>query len=357
MTGFKTKEEAIEAWNTWKGHYETPSPELFRECNPCNSCAYLVKGNKYNEPEIEEMVAPSLMLPNGVFTSPWPLLSQVQVNALKEKEFDDYKIEDAFAFRARWCSLFPSITKYREEVTQVLKKNDRENVLLNQNLTIWNKRLAELGFPLFETNDLRGVNLGGLDLSGKSYDGVWLRNVDLRFSELSLAQLNGANLYNADLRGSVARYGSFMYVIASKTNFSHSFLIQSRFELSDLNEANFNFSQCYQSQFNGSILCNASVCGTNLKNTSFKSVELNDKGIRKNKKTNLTGLNWDSETQLEDSDLLISGALFDDELKSFLSLDNVEKKKIFTRLYDSVQLKPSMFGLGIDIKELFEKKS
>jgi hypothetical protein len=22
--GFKTKEEAIEAWNTWKGRYETP---------------------------------------------------------------------------------------------------------------------------------------------------------------------------------------------------------------------------------------------------------------------------------------------------------------------------------------------
>ena len=267
------------------------------------------------------------------------------------------KIEDVFAYRARWCALFPSIIEYREEITQILKNNDRENLLLNQNLTVWNKRIAGLDFPLFETNDLRGINLGGLELSGKPYEGVWLRNVDLRFSDLSLVQLDGANLYNADLSVSVAMYGSFMNVIASLAKFNHSFLIQSRFELADLNAANFSFAQCYQAQFDGSILNNASVCGANLKNTSFKSVEFNDKGIIKYKKSDLTDLNWDSETSLEDSDLLNSGALFDEELKGFLLMDNTEKKKLFARLYDSAQLKPGLFGVGFDIKEFFKKKS
>ena len=355
--GFKAKEEAIEAWNTWKGRYETPDTELFRESNPCNACASIMEGNRYNQPKIEDMVAPSTMLNNGVFTSPWPLLSPVQESTLKNEKFSDFKIEDVFSFRARWCALFPSIIEYREEIVRILKNNDRENELLNQKLTLWNKRLAEIGLPLFEENDLRGINLSGLELSSKPYDGIWLRNVDLRFSELSLAQLNGANLYNADLSVSVAMYSSFMHVIASQAKFSDSFMIQSRFELSDLNGSNLDNVQCYQSQFDGALLTNASVCGTNLKKTSFKSVEFNDKGILKVKKTNLTGLRWDSETQLEESDLLISGATFDEELKGYASMDTVEKKKFLSRLYDSVQLKPGMFGMGIDIKELFKKKS
>lgn len=38
-------------------------------------------------------------------------------------------------------------------------------------------------------------------------------------------------------------------------------------------------------------------------------------------------------------------------------MDTTEKKKFLSRLYDSVQLKPGMFGMGIDIKELFKKKN
>lgn len=99
--GFKTKEEAIEAWNTWKGRYETPDTELFRESNPCNACATIIEGDRYNQPKLEDMVASSKMLSNGVFTSPWPLLSPIQESSLKNEEFSDLKIEDVFSFRAR----------------------------------------------------------------------------------------------------------------------------------------------------------------------------------------------------------------------------------------------------------------
>lgn len=355
--GFSTEEEAIEAWNTWKGRYVHPTPELFRASNPCNSCAAIMEGNKYNEPEEGDLVGGTEMLANGAFTSPWPMLNPKQASCLENKEFEGLKIQDAFALRARWCALFPSIIEYRKEITQLLKDNDRENKLLNKSLLGWNERLKELGLPLFEGNDLRGINLGGLELSGEPYEGVWLRNVDLRFSELSLAQLDGANLYNSDLRASVGISGSFIHSIASLANFSHSFLSQSRFELSDLNSAIFNNSLCYQAQFDGAILNNASVCGAMLKNTSFKTIEFVDKGIKKSKVTSLVGLSWDMDTQLDDSGVLENGAVIDDELKEYLSMGSAEQKKWASRLYDSVQLKPGMFGVGIDIKALFKKKS
>ncbi|ENQ5773626.1 pentapeptide repeat-containing protein [Vibrio fluvialis] len=354
---FETKEEAIEAWNTWKGRYVAPSTELFRECNPCNSCAKVMEGNRYNQPRDEELVGSTQMLPNGAFTTPWPLLSPNQAHALKSEEFSEFKLQDVFALRARWCSLFPSIIEYREQITQLLKDNDRENKLLNDKLLEWNSRLEELELPLFEHNDLRGINLGGLELAGEPYDGIWLRNIDLKFSELSLAQLNGANLYNADLRAITAMHGSFIHTISSLANFSHSFLSQSRFELSDLNSANLDNSLCYKAQFDGALLNNASICDAMLKNTSFKSIEFVDQGISKSKATSLIGLSWNVGTELDDSDLLTCGAVIDDELKEYLSLDKVEQKKFLSRLYDSVQLKPGMFGVGIDIKALFKKKS
>lgn len=352
---FKTKEEAIEVWNTWKGRYVSPSPKLFRESNPCNSCAKIMEDNKYNQPDEDKLIGSTHMLANGAFTTPWPYLSPNQARALESEDFVEFNVQDVFALRARWCSLFPSIVEYREEITQLLKDNDRENKLLNETLLGWNKRLKELNLPLFEINDLRGINLGGLELSGEPYDGIWLRNVDLKFSELSLAQLNGANIYNADLRASVAIHGSFINTIASQANFSYSFLSQSRFELSDLNSASFRNALCYQAQFDGAILNNASICGAMLKDTSFKSIEFDDKGIAKSKTSSLVGLSWNAETELDDSDLLVSGALIDKELKEYLSLDRSEQKKWMYRLYDSVQLKPGMFGVGIDIKALFKK--
>jgi len=354
---YKTKEEAIEAWNTWKGRYVAPTPELFRDSNPCNLCATIMEGDKYNQPAEDQLVGSTQMLPNGAFTSPWPLLSPKQEKSVNTEEFSEFSIQEAFALRARWCALFPSVIEYREEVSTLLRQNDRENNHLNQQLQAWNKRLEELGLPAFGNNDLRGINLGGFELAGNAFDGIWLRNVDLRFSELSLTQLDGAILYNANLGASIAIHASFMNAILCQANFCQSFLSQSRFELSDLNSANFNYSICYQAQFDGAILKSVSVHGAMLRNTSFKAVEVEDKGVRKLKASDLTGLSWDDKTEFNDSDLLESGALLDKQLSKYLMSDGENDINWLSRLYSSIQLKPGMFGVGIDIKEMFKKKS
>lgn len=355
--GFKTPEEAIEAWNSWKGRYVSTSPKLFRECNPCNECAHIISGNKYNEPNEDELVGSSCMLLNGTFTSPWPKLSLKQKLVLESDEFEGVSLKDVFALRARWCALFPSVIEYRDEISDIIRRNDRENQLLNEYLKLWNKKLEELGLPLFKENDLRGINLGGLELEGPPYGGIWLRNIDMKYSDFSVAQLDGANLYGSDLRASVGIQSSFINGILCLTNFSHSFLSQSRFELSDLNSAKFDSALCYQAQFDGAILNNASVYGTMLKNTTFKSVEVNDKGIKKLKTTSLKNLKWDENSEFEESDLLSSGALIDEPLVKYLLGEDFENNGVVSRIYKSIQLKPSMFGVGIDIKELLKKKS
>lgn len=355
--GHKTKDDAIEAWNTWKGRYVVPTPELFRDSNPCNLCATFMEGGKYNQPAEDQLVGSTQMLPNGAFTSPWPLLSPNQEISVNTEEFSEFSIQEAFALRARWCALFTSVIEYRDEVSALLRQNDRENHHLNQKLQAWNKRLKELGLPAFGNNDLRGINLGGFELAGKAFDGIWLRNVDLRFSELSVAQLDGANLYNANLGAAMAIHASFMNAILCQVDFSQSFLSQSRFELSDLNSANFNDSICYQAQFNGAILKNVTVRGAMMRNTSFKAVEVEDKGIRKLKVSDLTGLSWDERTEFNDTDLLESGALLDEQLSKYLMSGGYNNTNWLSRLYSSIQLKPGMFGVGIDIKEMFKKKS
>ncbi len=355
--GYKTKEEAIEAWNTWKGRYVTPTPEQFRESNPCNFCATVMEGNKYNAPPEDQLVGSASMLPNGVFTSPWPQLSPNQAEAVKTAEFSDFTAREVFALRARWCALFPSIVEYREEISELLKQNDRENNLINQHLKKWNKRLKELNLPTFDTNDLRGINLGGLELAGKPFDGVWLRNADLRFSELSLTQLDGANLYNTNLGASIAVNASFMNAILCHTNFCNSFLSQSRFELADLSSAVFNNTICYQAQFDGAILKDISVLNAMFRNVSFKTVDINDKGVTKNKNTDLTGLCWDDKTEFNESNILESGAIIDNKFSQYLATDKENDDTWLSRIYSSIQLKPGMFGVGVDIKEILKKRS
>lgn len=352
----KTKEEAIEAWNTWKGRYVTPDPKLYRECNPCNTCADIMADDKYTPPLNKDMIGGVHMLSNGAFMSPWPILNPNQASADTTKIFAEFSIQDIFALRARWCALFPSVFEYREEISSLLRKNDRENNILNGKLMSWNPRLEKLGLPLFEVNDLRGINLGGFELSGDPFDGIFLRGVDLRFSELSLVQLDGANLYNANLGASVATNASFMKAILCGVDFKVAFLSHSRFELSDLTSSDFDGSMCYNAQFDGAILKGASICGAKFHNASFKPVAIVDKGIEKLKYADLSGLAWDDKTNFADCAIIESEAQVDNELIEYLQTDPSSNKGLLSRIYSAVLFKPSMFGIGVDLKKLIIKK-
>jgi len=157
--GFPTKEEANEAWNTWRGRYLEIAPETFCKNNPCNLCGLVVDDEgKYTPLPPEEMVGGGELLIDGSFTVPWPRLTPGQKNTGKKLYERQDSLEFIFSLRARWCALFPSVVEYRQTIVELLRKNDRGNKILNLQLEKWNKYLNENGFTPFEENDLRGIN-------------------------------------------------------------------------------------------------------------------------------------------------------------------------------------------------------
>ncbi|MCK4485637.1 MAG: pentapeptide repeat-containing protein [Desulfobacterales bacterium] len=295
MHGFQTKEEAVEAWNTWKGRYLEIDPATFCKNNPCNSCGLVVDGyGKYSPLPKKEMVGGSEMLIDGSFTVPWPRLTPGQKKSGEQLfEGKDF-LEFTFSLCARWCALFPSVIEYRQAIVELLRQNDRDNEILNRQLEEWNKYLTQNGFTPFEENDLRGVNLSGLRLEGEPYQGVWLRNVDLSFSELSLVQLRGVNLYGARLKAVSSIYANFSFSVCSSADFSRSFISNGHFEGADISNANFTESMCHLCCFDGAILHSTDFSCAQCTQISLKPLTYSYQGIQKKRETALCNIKCDN---------------------------------------------------------------
>jgi uncharacterized protein YjbI with pentapeptide repeats len=360
--GFSTKEEAIEAWNTWKGRYLEIEPETFCKNNPCNSCGLVVNDEgKYSPLPQEEMVGGSELLVDGSFTVPWPRLTPGQKIVGKKIYNRQDFLEFIFSLCARWCALFPSVIEYRQTITELLRKNDRDNEVLNLQLEKWNKYLNENGFTPFEKNDLRGINLSGLRLEGEPYQGVWLRNVDLRFSELSLAQLRGVNLYGARLAAVSAVHTNFSFSVCSSADFSNSFLSNGHFEGADISNTNFTESLCHLCCFDGAILYASNFTCAQCTQISLKPLVYSYQGIEKKRATNISNIKYEGAT--------FEGTSTDEidwsnnlQLKKFIEDQNrsaPEKTKggIWNRFVESAELKPGWLGFSVDLKKLFKDKA
>lgn len=355
---WKTPEEAIEAWNCWKGRYKGPTPKLFRDGNPCNECSGIMKDNKFHEPLQDELVRPVIMLDNGSFRSPWPFLTPRQGQRTGDEELLPYTDMEVFKIRARWCALFPSVIEYRNTISNIIRYNDRDNNLLNSTTSRWNNRLDELGLPIFNDNDMRGVNLGGLELSGEPFDGAWLRNIDLRFAELSSVELDGVNLYGSDLRATHGIYSSLINSILAGVKFTQSTFSHARFELSDLVGCVFDDSLCYSVQFDGAKLSNASFCGAMLCESSFKSVVREDKGFHKDILCELDNIKWNDATDVRCVKIAPGIASSGNDFLSYINKANKNDIYVpwYKKIYNAILLKPNMFGVGLDVKALFKNE-
>lgn len=301
MNEVVAKNKAIEAWNTWRGRYVTPTPAMFSEINFCNSCSEIIAQKLYTGfHENETFIKGYQMHTNGAFISPWPYFDKPTYCILKEacKNIDFSYI---FKLRARWCIMFPSIIEYREDIFKIIKYNDSENYFLNGAILLFNDRLKEYGFPLFEKDDLRGINLGGFDFAGPQYGGINLKNLDIQFSELSCLNLTGANLYSSKFSGSSAWHSSFNYAIMQHTDFSYSNVTQSTFKSSDLFGSKMSYSRFNQCSFDSVCLEGSDICDTKLHNSSFgvdkdapndtfKNCKIND--IKYNDSTEITLKNY-----------------------------------------------------------------
>jgi uncharacterized protein YjbI with pentapeptide repeats len=359
--GFPTKEEAVEAWNTWRGRYVAIPPEVFQETNPCNDCGLVVKDGYYNPLPVDEMVGGRKMTLDGSFTVPWPRLGPGQAK-LAEKHFqNDTAIEYAFSLRARWCALFPSVIEYRDTIAKLLKENDRDNKVLNGQLNKWNEYLSSHGFTAFEKNDLRGINLGGLELNDVDYAGIYLRNIDLSFSELSVAQLQGANCYGALFLGANLYQTDLSYSICAKANFSYACLSSAKFKGSDLNSANLTKATCYKTFFDGAILNNAVIIDASLAEASLDILQEEHDGKMIKRKTEIVNIIFNENTEFKGISVSDVDWTKNPKLRSIIENQNVlfcgdKTLPWWKRLLSAIDAKPGWLGFSIDLKKIFQKK-
>ncbi|HAN22094.1 MAG: hypothetical protein A2Y15_03795 [Clostridiales bacterium GWF2_36_10] len=280
--------EAYEFWNTWKGRYLTPDRVEFLKANPCNDGGKLVNDQGwYIQPE--NIFGEANLLENGAFTVCWPLLSPTY-----KSFFSQDQLMCILGLRARWCALFKDSVDYRNSISKLLHNNDQKNVVLNTQLEKWNEYLSSHGFTQFEKNDLRGVNLSGLDLSGNDFSGINLAHLDLSYSDFSVANLRGAYLYNSKIEYSNGLFCDISMAILDQTRFKHSLFSNSWFLCSSFSFSQIVESIFYNSRFDGANLYKTSVIGSSFQNATFEMYKSNE--TRNSKPCNIEEVVGDEKT-------------------------------------------------------------
>lgn len=346
--GFETKEEAIEAWNTWRGRYDDIDPNDLVSINPCNFCSQLTdESGHYVEPEPDDMACGIQMHINGAMVLPWPRVNYLQTKTLSLSS-ESISIADVFKLRARWCALFKDANDYREQIIHLIRNNDRDNASLNKQLLAWNTYLDSHGFVSFTENDLRGINLSGLILNGADFSGIYLRNVDLSFSELSVAQLNGANLYGAKINHTEAFNASFKYAIMSSIECKHTNLSRSYFNGTDLSYSNFYSTHLHETNFNGTKIHNSTF---ELCNMSGAHLNDHERFIGEDKKT--YKINADNMRIIDST---TDNITCKEEIRSILTPTKTEiatTNTLWSAISSSTELKPGVFGFSFNIKAFY----
>ena len=360
--GYPTREAAIEAWDTWRGRYVEIDPETFCRCNPCSAGGQVVDDEGDYAPfPSDDVVGGSNLLSNGAFTVPWPRLTPGQAAAAVTFLDREDSLDFVASLTARWCALFPSAVKYRATISELLKKNDRDNELLNVQLQKWNEYLSPHGFSPFEENDLRGINLSGLSLEGAEYTGVNLRYVDLSFAECSLAQLRGAYLFGAKLCGISAVYINLSFAIASRADFSLSFLSNAHFEGADLGNAVLADAMCHHACFDGAFLRHANLNNSQCTDISLKPLIYELDGVQKQKPTELQGVVYNGTTftgtTTEGIDWTKNAALKAEIEKQNRPYSEGPKRSPWNRFIGSIELKPGWLGFSVDLKALLRRRT
>lgn len=352
-----TRDDAIELWTTWKGRYADIPRGLYLESNPG------VFFGELRNAEICKLLNPDLivyateMLPNGAFRSPWPGLSCLIANSAEEGHFGELTAFDVFCLRARWCALFDSAEDYRAAIIELLRDNGANNTELNHQLQVWNETLENTGLPLFSENDLRGISLGGLDLSGRAYSGISLRKVNLSFSDLNVATLAGANLYEATIKGIDSFQLDLREAICSRADFSHSMLARAYFQRADLSFTDFRMVMSCSSQFRGANMQGTDLGGARLNSSDFSRLEVEVLEEKQQFETDLKDASWDSATRFEDIPLHREPSLCSSDLRKFIRGQNDPpvRDSWWGRMVAAIEAKPGVFGFALDLKRLWPR--
>lgn len=349
--GYKSQEEAAEAWNTWAGSLRVISREEYNKINNPIPRDYPIKDNKLDLPDGENAFGDLTIAENGGYESPWPRIYLADYANAENGLYGNDDMFMVYKLRARWRLIEKDHLKLRKILADLLGSNDKDNYTLNNQLQKWNAILNESGFPLFEDNDLRGADLSGLLIKSANEDRVFLRGLDLSYSECHLLKIAGANLYGAKLMGIKGAQIDLSHCTCHGASFQASFLPDCKFIGSDLGFSNFKNALLSHGIFDGANCSNSNFSSSLLLKTSLNYFvsDIASKRIY----TDITDITWDDNTRFEE-------VLFNEFLKD----QNVDLAKHIQELRNptsmqegitsALEVKPGAFGISLDLKRLLD---
>jgi uncharacterized protein YjbI with pentapeptide repeats len=255
-----------------------------------------------------------------------------------------------YKLRARWRCIEKDHVKLRRQLVSLISSNNRDNRALNDQLQKWNGVLKDSGFPEFRKDDLRGVELSGLTISGQNRSHVWLRNVYLDYSECHLLRLVNANLYGASMAGLKATQIDLSHATAHGVSFIGSYLPDCRMLGADLGYCDFTNALVSHGVFDGANCHGADFSSALCLKASFDHTPhpQTGKGIY----ANLTDIKWDDHTRF--TEVVFNEFLKEQNPKLAKYIHNQRNAKTpKEELASSVELKPGAFGFAVDLPKLF----
>ena len=343
---YTSKEQAAEDWNTWAGGHRTFTRDAFNSLNDSVERDYPVKDGKLAMPDGEHAFGDMVIDSEGGYEHPWPRIRLADYANSKQGHYGADDMFSVYKLRARWRLVEQDHKSLREQMSQLLSRNDRGNDLLNEQLAKWNEKLAGSGFPKFEKNDLRGIELSGLSIAPQGQAHVWLRQVNLNYAECHLLQLQNVNMYEASCIGMHATQIDLCSATAHGTVFRCANIPDAHFVGADVGACDFRHALLSHSVFDGANCHGANFSSANLWKATFDSHLYASTGKRVF--TDLSDVEWDDDTRF-------SEVLFNDFLpEQNKTLYNfiIELRSPTTakdQLASSVGMKPGIFGFSLDL--------
>jgi uncharacterized protein YjbI with pentapeptide repeats len=324
------------------------SQSEYNELNDSIARDYPIVDDKYVPPDGEHAFGNLLLVDPGGYESPWP---RIYFSDHRNAEAGRYGNDDIFlvyALRARWRLVNRDHVALKQELARLLALNDRENTIVNQRLSEWNRILESSGFPLFEENDLRGADLSGLTITPLAGETINLRRIKLSFSELHLLFMRRAYLYGADLTGVKAAQIDLSESTCGNAGFRAAQLFRATFTKANVSFADFGNSLLTLSNFDGAS-CEKAIFNSALLRCASFGCTVSQDGQKSY--ADLTDVEWDEDTIFEQ--LTTNEFLREQNKHLFTHIQFLRERRTLTKeILDSFEAKPSLFGFSVNLRKL-----
>jgi uncharacterized protein YjbI with pentapeptide repeats len=348
---FKTKEEAVEAWNTWAGGTREITQSEYNELNDSIPRDYPIENDHLVLPDGEHAFGDLEITELGNYESPWPRIYFGDYGNAEAGVYGANDIFSVYKLRSRWRLVNKDHTKLKAELVELIGENDRDNTLLNGRRKEWNIKLRDSGFPLFDHNDLRGVDLSGQTVKPLNGKMTFLRRVDLSFAECHLLHLRDANLYEAKLTGVKGVQFDLSRSLCHGVSFAASYLPGTKFVRSDLGFAKFTWALVSLSNFNGANCHAADFSSSMLRRSTFEYAIDQSSDAHTKIYADLKDVKWDSKTAFEE--VAFNEFLSEQNKPLYDFVTFLKSGRTATGdLLDSISTKPGAFGFSVDLRKL-----